>query len=277
MRQHAHDVLDLAWLLGIRHFDAARSYGLAEEFLGSWLAEHPGRRGEVTIGSKWGYTYVADWRVDADKHEVKDHSEQTFRRQWEETLRALGSAPDVYLVHSVTPDSPALGDARLLAALREKTSDGVRVGISTSGPHQRDVLARALSLGPSSPLSAVQSTWNLLETDCGEALRQAYDAGWHVALKETVANGRLTTKAEIPPALAAVAARHGTGPDAVAVAAALDQPASVALIGATTAAQLQSNAQAVDVHLDESDLTALRQLAEDPTEYWTGRSALPWN
>ena len=37
MRAHAHAVLDAACDAGVRYFDAARSYGLAEEFLGSWL------------------------------------------------------------------------------------------------------------------------------------------------------------------------------------------------------------------------------------------------
>ena len=38
MRARAHKLLDAAWWLGIRYIDAARSYGLAEQFLGSWLA-----------------------------------------------------------------------------------------------------------------------------------------------------------------------------------------------------------------------------------------------
>ena len=33
MADHAHTVLDAAWAAGIRYFDAARSYGRAEEFL----------------------------------------------------------------------------------------------------------------------------------------------------------------------------------------------------------------------------------------------------
>ena len=66
LESQAHAVLDEAWTLGIRHFDVARSYGLAERFLGSWLARDPGRRGGLTIGSKWGYTYVADWQVDVE-------------------------------------------------------------------------------------------------------------------------------------------------------------------------------------------------------------------
>ena len=37
MEAHAHAVLDAAWAAGVRYFDAARSYGRAEEFLGRWL------------------------------------------------------------------------------------------------------------------------------------------------------------------------------------------------------------------------------------------------
>ena len=63
MERGAHAVLDAAYAGGVRYFDAARSYGRAEEFLGSWLAERGLGRGDVTVGSKWGYTYTADWRV----------------------------------------------------------------------------------------------------------------------------------------------------------------------------------------------------------------------
>ena len=186
----------------------------------------PGRRGGLTIGSKWGYTYVADWRVDVEVHEVKDHSLATFERQWPETLDELGTPPDVYLVHSLTADSPALDDAALLARLGELAETGVRVGLSTSGATQADVLRRALAL-PDGPFSAVQSTWNLLEPSAGDALAEAAARGWHVAVKESVANGRLTDRTSVSPALARVADAHGVGVDAVAVAAACALPVSV--------------------------------------------------
>src|SRR5918992_5963092 len=38
LRRRTHEVLDAAWAGGIRYFDAARSYGRAEEFLASWIA-----------------------------------------------------------------------------------------------------------------------------------------------------------------------------------------------------------------------------------------------
>ncbi|MEV6285098.1 aldo/keto reductase [Kribbella sp. NPDC051770] len=267
LRRRTHELLDQAWRAGVRYFDAARSYGLAEVFLGEWLAADAGRRAQVTVGSKWGYTYVADWRPDAEQHEVKEHSLATFERQWPETLRALGSAPDFYLVHSLTKDSPALGDRKLLDRLGELAADGVRVGLSTSGPHQAETLRAALKLG--GPFTAVQSTWNVLERSVGPALAEAHDAGWFVVVKEAVANGRLTAKAGLTP-FTAFAAQHDVAPDSLALGAVLANPwVDVVLSGATTAEQLASNLAAVDVE-------PLDEFVQTPAEYWTERSALPW-
>lgn len=55
MRQHCWEMLDEAWRLGVRYFDAARSYGRAEEFLGGWLQARGIPPAEVVIGSKWGW------------------------------------------------------------------------------------------------------------------------------------------------------------------------------------------------------------------------------
>ncbi|MGW1343732.1 aldo/keto reductase [Kribbella sp. NPDC002412] len=265
LRERTHQLLEQAWDAGVRYFDAARSYGLAEVFLGEWLT--PERRDQLTIGSKWGYTYVADWRHDVDTHEVKDHSLGTFERQWPETLQALGGAPDFYLIHSLTPDSPALGDAKLLDRLRALADDGVRVGLSTSGPHQADALRAALALG--GPFTAVQATWNVLETSVGPALQEAHDAGWFVVVKEAVANGRLTAKAGETP-FNAFARQHGVAPDSLAIGAAVGQPwVDVVLSGASTADQLESN-------LDYRTAGPLDEFAQQPDEYWTERSALPW-
>ncbi|HZY87152.1 MAG TPA: aldo/keto reductase, partial [Gemmataceae bacterium] len=74
MEARAHAVLDAAWAAGVRYFDAARSYGNAERFLSTWLAARGIAPAAVTVGSKWGYTYTAGWKVEAEKHEIKDHS-----------------------------------------------------------------------------------------------------------------------------------------------------------------------------------------------------------
>jgi aryl-alcohol dehydrogenase-like predicted oxidoreductase len=270
LRLRTHELLDQAWEAGVRYFDAARSYGLAEQFLGGWLAKHPERRPELTIGSKWGYTYVADWRHDAATHEVKDHSLATFERQWPETLEALGGPPDLYLIHSLTSDSPALSDQALLDRLGSLADRGVRVGLSTSGPRQAETLQEAIALG--GPFSAVQATWNVLERSVGPVLAQAHEAGWMVVIKEAVANGRLTSRAGQTPFNEYAAAR-GVRPDALAIGAAAAQPwADVVLSGATTVEQLQSNL----AYVEAADLGPLAEFVQQPDEFWTERSALPW-
>ncbi|WP_460837117.1 aldo/keto reductase [Nocardioides marmoraquaticus] len=267
LREHAHAVLDAAYAAGVRHLDAARSYGAGEEFVGRWLAATPGRREEVRVGSKWGYTYVADFRPGAEEHEVKDHGVATLDRQWQETMAALGGPPDLYLVHSLTDDSPALDDPVLLDRLRGLAADGVRVGLSTSGPTQGEVLRRALHLD-GSPFSTVQSTWNLLEPSAGPALAEAHDAGWSVVVKEAVANGRLAGPGS---PLAADAERLGTTPDALAIAGVLAQPwADVVLSGASSVAQLRSNLGALDV----AEVPHLQP--EAPAAYWRTRKGLGW-
>ncbi|WP_051425959.1 aldo/keto reductase [Jiangella gansuensis] len=275
LRRRTHDLLDAAWAAGVRYVDAARSYGLAERFLGEWLTAHPGRRAELTIGSKWGYTYTADWRVDADVHEVKDHSIATFERQWQETLDALGGPPDVYLVHSLTADSPALDDSELLRRLAVLAADGVRVGFSASGPEQAAVLDRALALtaAGAAPFRAVQATWNVLEPSAGAALARVHEAGWFVVVKETVANGRLTDRGDVTR-LQDAARTAGLATDALALAAVLHQPfVDVALSGAATVDQLHSNLGARDV-ATAVELPA--GLAEEPRSYWASRSGLTW-
>src|SRR2546423_4654925 len=108
LERRTHEILDFAHENGVRYFDAARSYGLAERFLGSWLSARGLSPGDVWVASKWGYTYTADWRVDADPPEVKDLSVDTFRRQLDETRELLGDHLSVYQIHSATIESGVL-------------------------------------------------------------------------------------------------------------------------------------------------------------------------
>src|SRR5687768_9599267 len=59
MRQHTYNVLDAAWNGGVSYFDAARSYGRAEEFLAGWLTYRGHAASPIVVGSKWGYAYTA--------------------------------------------------------------------------------------------------------------------------------------------------------------------------------------------------------------------------
>ncbi|MEG3629495.1 aldo/keto reductase [Streptomyces poriticola] len=278
LRERTHDLLDAAYAQGVRYFDVARSYGRSEEFLADWLKSRPDVA-DVVVGSKWGYTYTADWSADAEQHEVKDHGLATYERQRAETDALLGDRLDLYQIHSVTPDSPALTDKDLHARLAEAAARGVTVGFSTSGPAQADAVRAALAVTvDGEPLfRTVQSTYNALETSAGPALAEAHAAGLTVIVKEGMANGRLA-EPNAPAALRAVAEETTLGCDAVALALILRQPwAGVVLSGAATVTQLGSNLHAAVVDLDDHQLAGLAELVEDPAEYWERRGQLPWH
>lgn len=281
LRERAFALMDAAYAQGVRHLDAARSYGLAETYLAQWLQARPDVR-DVVVGSKWGYTYTADWRTEADVHEVKDHSVAAYRRQLAETRALLGGRLSLYQIHSVTPDSPALGDTALHEELAELSAQGVTVGLSTSGPHQAGTIraALAVTVGGRPLFGSVQTTYNLLEPSAGGALAEAHAAGRAVIVKEALANGRLTG-AHLAPELGAVreiARQAGTSCDAVALAAVIAQPwADVVLSGAATVDQLTSNLAAARVDLSPARLERLGGLAEPAAGYWARRSRLPWS
>jgi aryl-alcohol dehydrogenase-like predicted oxidoreductase len=274
LEREAHAVLDAAYDGGIRYFDAARSYGRAEEFLASWLKQRGLTPEDVTVGSKWGYTYTADWRVDAEVHEVKDLSLATLRRQLAESQALLGSYLRLYQIHSATLESGVLEDRALLDELAHMRETGLKIGLTVTGPQQRETIEQALEVGG---FDTVQATWNLLERSATPALEAAHDAGLGVIVKEALANGRLTERGDVP-LLRELAARSGVTPDALSLSAGLAQPwADVVLSGATTVDQLRSNLVALELDLDAELVSELTQLAEDRERYWTKRSALPWN
>ncbi|MFC4467374.1 aldo/keto reductase [Streptomyces xiangluensis] len=278
LRDRTHELLDAAYAQGVRYFDAARSYGRSEEFLADWLRTRPDID-DVVIGSKWGYTYTADWRTDAEEHEVKDHSVTTYERQRAETADLLGDRLDLYQIHSVTPDSPALTDKELHAKLAEAAAQGLTIGFSTSGPAQADAIraALAVTVDGEPPFRTVQATYNALETSAAPALAEAHDAGLTVIVKEAMANGRLAGP-QAPEAVRAVAEAAELGADAIALALILRQPwAGVVLSGAATVNQLVSNLHAAVVDLDDEQVARLAALAEEPGAYWERRGQLPWH
>jgi aryl-alcohol dehydrogenase-like predicted oxidoreductase len=167
-----------------------------------------------------------------------------------------------------------LEDQEVLGELQRLGEEGVAIGVSVTGSEQAETIRHAVEVGI---FDTVQATWNLLERSAGVALAEAHAAGLGVIVKEVLANGRLTPRGG-ESLLAEVAAERGTTPDALAFAAVLAQPwADVALSGATTVEQLQSNLAALDVDWDEELDRRLAPLAEEPDEYWTTRAALPWN
>jgi len=273
MEARAHAVLDAASAAGVRYIDVARSYGRGEAFLGSWLAKHPG---EITIASKWGYTYTGDWRVDAKVPEVKDHSVATLQRQIVESWGQLGDKLSIYQIHSVTAESTVLRDRDVLDMLARLRAMGIRVGLTVSGEGQSDAIRRALDVHTDGErlFDVVQATWNLFERGAESALCEAHAAGLRVVVKEALANGRLTEDDRVR----AAGERLGVGADAVAIAAVLARPwVDIVLSGAATVPQLESNLRACAIQWDPALEQFLAPLTIPSDEYWAFRRSFVWN
>lgn len=294
LQQRAHEVLDAAWMAGIRYFDAARSYGKSEQFLSNWLTSRKIDPSSVTIGSKWGYTYTADWEVQlpaGDKHEVKDHTLPVLDRQVEESKTLLGKFLNVYQIHSATFESQVFENGSVLDRLGQLRETGLTLGFSVSGPQQAEVIRRGVAIEhQGKPLfGTVQATWNLLEPSAGKALAEAHAAGFGVIVKEAVANGRLTERNDSSvfssrrKRLERIVAGESMTIDAVALACVLKQPwVDVVLSGAASCEHLAANVRAVALSQSAEftlceDEKAMREFAETPADYWQIRSDLAWN
>ncbi|MEZ4591077.1 MAG: aldo/keto reductase [Chloroflexota bacterium] len=289
MEAHAHAVLDAAWEAGIRYFDAARSYGRSETFLASWLQTRQIPPTSVTIGSKWGYTYTADWQVnvpEGQKHEVKDHRLPVLQRQWQLSQDNLGKYLNLYQIHSATLDSGVLANTAVLTELAHLRNSGTLIGLSLSGTGQADTLWRALEIEFDGErlFGSVQATWNILEQSATAVLTAAHQAGLGVIVKEALANGRLTPRNQTSEfqakmaTLSQLAQQRHTTVDALALAAVLNQPfVDVVLSGAAQADHLLSNVQAMKIEWQPELADQLLGMGEETAVYWQTRSNLPWN
>lgn len=278
MEARAHEMISFAQELGINYFDTARGYGLGEHFLESAYLKI-----DDVVGSKWGYKYTADWKTDAQKHEVKDLSVDHFLTQLEESRSILKSKLKIYHIHSATIESGVLDDKILLNKLWMLRDAGVIVGLSVSGARQTDTIEKALSItGEKGRLfESIQATFNLLETSCAQVLKKAKNCGVGVIVKEGVANGRLTNRDKVlskNASLKAICDKYQCSLDALALAFVLEQDwVDVVLSGASTMNQLQSNCKALEIKFNDEDERILEQFSESPEDYWNTRSQLKWN
>mmetsp|Transcript_25261 Transcript_25261/g.51551 ORF Transcript_25261/g.51551 Transcript_25261/m.51551 type:complete len:299 (+) Transcript_25261:258-1154(+) len=269
-------------------FDCARSYGLSEKFVGDYLRKSSIKADEVYVSSKWGYTYVAEWKVElgeGDPHEVKDHSVDNFLKQIKETEKEIGDYVNLYQVHSATFDSGILTDEKAHEALaRCRQERGWSIGLSVSGAVQDDIIRKAMTIKTSDGsqlFNSVQCTFNVLEQKPGPALLEAHKAGMDIIIKEGMGNGRALQHEVIQR----VAKRMGCSPDALALACILAQPFRPRVLsGAVTPEQLTSNMEALGIanHLaTEEGKNILKEVMEgcamDSDQYWKDRSALAWN
>jgi len=284
LMEKVHQVLDIAWKLGIRYFDTARSYGDAEFFLAEWAKKRGIDPEEIDCGSKWGYIYTANWEKNAVTHEIKKHSVENFENQWTESHSILGDYLKLYQIHSATLESRVLENTAVLNSLMKLKEKGIKIGFSTSGPEQSLAIMKAIQIEiDKAPLfDAVQCTYNMLEVSAGLSLMEAYNLGLMVIIKEALANGILTDKIRtlenIPSKdlLLQKCDELDCSLDTIAFAFVLSQPwADIVLSGASTPVQLISNCDAI--HYEGLNFEWAMNIAEKTDWYWSRRKNLAWN
>ncbi len=283
--ENAFSVLNFAYKLGIRYFDTAPSYGKGEEFLTNWNSKYQHK--DVTLSTKWGYTYVADWELGfSGAHEVKEHSLDKLKEQWQ-ISKKLQPTLKIYQVHSATFESSILENKDVLKQLYEiKKQTGLQIGITTSGFYQSKIIEAALKvkLENEDLFDSFQVTFNILEQSTYAILNQLLHQGKTVIIKEALANGRLFKNdkfshyQKLYDILDSLAKKYHVGTDAVALRFVIDNLEPTYLLsGASSKEQLEQNIKAQNFELQEEELKVLRSFNTDSQEYWEERSKLSWN
>ena len=121
-----------------------------------------------------------------------------LKKQWSESVSLLNGYIDLYQIHSATKESGILENNDVLEELARLRRQGIRIGLSLTGPGQGEVLRKAMEIvfDGSRLFECVQATWNLLEQSAGPALAEAHAAGIGIIVKEVLANGRFKDEAD---------------------------------------------------------------------------------
>ncbi|MFC5045251.1 aldo/keto reductase [Aquimarina hainanensis] len=283
-KKHAFSVLDAAYKEGIRYFDTAPGYGMAEQLLIDWLQEKndPG----IEVATKWGYTYTANFDPNALIHEVKEHSLNKLNEQWNKS-KELFPFLSVYQIHSATFESQVLENKEILnrLAMLKKEHD-IRIGLTTTGENQVAVITQALAIEVNGiPLFDVfQSTYNILDQSIGTIAKTLERENKQLVIKEALANGRLfpnnkyTAYQDLYKKLESIALNYKVGIDAVAIQFCMQMltPYKV-LSGASMKKHVSQNLMAETFNLTDEEIHTLLEAKVSPQFYWKERKNMKWN
>lgn len=277
-------ILSRAYELGIRHFDTAPGYGMAEELILSWISEK--KYADVEISTKWGYTYVANFDPQASVHEVKDHSISKLIEQWGFS-QALMPYLKLYQIHSATLQTGVLTNEKVLNQLAEiKALHNIEIGISCSGDNQVEVIKKALDVEIESValFDSFQVTFNIFEQSLLDVEHLLETAGKKIIIKEALANGRVFPNnrfSDYKPAydkLVKLSGKYDVGIDAIALNFCLESLNSAKVLsGASEILHLEENYKAVALNLESEDIADLGSFGVDAGHYWNERKKLTWN
>lgn len=276
--------LEEAYNLGIRYFDTAPGYGLAEQLLLDWLKTKDDDT--IEVATKWGYTYTANFNPDAKVHEVKEHSLDKLKEQWVFSKQLLPYLK-VYQIHSATFETGVLENEAVLDYLAFlKKNHHIKIGITTTGENQVDVIKKAMEVvvDDDSLFDVFQVTYNVLDQSLKSVSSLLASKNKSVIIKEALANGRVFRNSNYPhynkmnDALEALASKYHVGVDAICLQyCGQTIPGSMVLSGAANSEQVQENIKMANFNLTDGELQNLFGFQVDNSNYWAERKQLQWN
>ena len=276
-------MLTEAYNQGIRHFDTAPGYGIAESILLEWISDFQPEN--ITISTKWGYTYVANFDRNAKIHEIKEHSLRKLNEQWEVSKQLLPYL-NIYQIHSATLDSGVLDNKEVLERLSQlKQEHNLKIGLSTSGDNQNEIIEKALSVKVDNKalFDSFQVTFNVFDQSLLNMTPLLKKENKTIIVKEALANGRVFPNINYNhyqntyDLLESLSSKYDTSIDAIALRFCLDaiNPIMV-LSGASEKDHLASNLLAKNFQLTSEEIHQIKTIAIKPNSYWKERKQLPW-
>ena len=283
-RKQSFQVLEDGYNAGIRYFDTAPGYGLAEELVFNWLKTKDDS--SIEIATKWGYTYTANFDANATIHEVKEHSLAKLNEQWNFSKQLLPYLK-VYQIHSATLETGVLENQEVLKQLAFlKKEYNLKIGLTTTGTNQVEVIQKALNVlvDGKQLFDVFQVTYNFLEQSLLEIIDELHQQNKKIVIKEALANGRVFSNKnyahsqEMYASLEKLSKKHNVGIDAIALKYCEQTiPKSTVLSGASNANQLKENLKIISFSLSADDLNLLNSFNTDAEHYWSERKNLEWN
>ena len=277
-------VIEEAYNLGIRYFDTAPGYGMAEQLLLDWLKSK--NDNSIEIATKWGYTYTANFSKNAKIHEVKEHTLKKLKEQWAVSKDFIPHLK-VHQIHSATLQTGVLENKDVLDYLMKlKNENNIKIGITTTGDNQLEVIKKAMEIHFNGHFlfDLFQATYNILDQSLLKIKDQLLVAGRTIVIKEALANGRLLRSKtyqhynKVYDALEKLAAKYEAGVDAICLNYCLQtMDDSIVLSGVSNIKQLKENLKVNHFKLSESDLHQLSLYCQNPVYYWSERNQLVWN
>ena len=283
-RKHSFSVLEDAYNSGIRYFDTAPGYGLAEELVLRWLQTKNDK--SIEVATKWGYTYTANFDANATVHEVKEHSLSKLDEQWHFSKQLLPYLK-VYQIHSATLETGVLENKEVLEQLAFlKKEHNLKIGLTTTGTNQVEVIKKALDVfvDDEQLFDLFQVTYNFLDQSLKEVSDELINQKKSIVIKEALANGRIFKNEnylhynKMYATLESLSKKYNVGVDAISLKYCEQTITnSIVLSGASDSEQLKENLKLNTFTLSKDEIELLNSVKIKPEFYWKERKELQWN